>query len=289
MIQSMTAFTRHEARNDTGTATWELRSINHRYLEINLRLPENFTALDFFLREQIKMRMQRGKCDVTLRYQPAAMSANKLNINKTVISQLLNSCNEIAAEYQLPATPPSALTVLQWPGVLQTQETPQENLTDLLKNSFLQALDELVVARQREGNALQKFIEQRLQAIQSEIDKVKIFLPQIMKTHREKLLQRLHEINANVDPVRLEQELVFFAQKTDVAEEIDRLATHCQEMHRTLQQNEPVGRRLDFLLQETNREANTLASKSVTNETTMIAVELKVLIEQIREQVQNIE
>jgi uncharacterized protein (TIGR00255 family) len=289
MIHSMTAFARHEAQGEWGSLVWEIRSINHRYLEINLRLPEKISALEPVLREQIKQRLQRGKIEITLRYQLPKNIIEKICVNQTLVTQLINACAAITVQARLSPTALDPLAILQWPGILQMPDEAVDDLRQAVKDTFTQTLTELLALRAREGSALQTLIEQRLDAMEIEIGKVIAQLPRILQEHREKLVQRLADIKANVDPHRLEQELVFFAQKIDVAEEMDRLVTHLAEMRNTLKQGEAVGRRLDFLLQELNREANTLASKSVTTATTMAAVELKVLIEQIREQVQNIE
>lgn len=292
MIQSMTAFSRHETQNSWGSAVWELRSINQRYLDINLRLPESLGVLEPMLREQIKTQLQRGKIDIYLRYQAPAENTNKLSINKELVAQLFAAGTEITEKYKLSTTSFNAMSILQWPGVLQKQEISKEQsetLENALKTSFIQALNILVTARTREGAALQTFMEQRLHTMQMEIDKLKPLLPHILKNQREKLLSRLEENKITVNPERLEQEIVFFAQKIDITEEIERLETHIQEMQQAFKQGGAIGRRMDFLLQEANREANTLASKSVITETTLASVELKILIEQIREQIQNIE
>lgn len=287
MIHSMTAFARQESHGDWGSAVWELRSVNHRYLELSMRLPETLTHLEPHLREQLKARLQRGKVEIILHYQPSA-KLQKLAINQDLALQLTRAHAELA-HLTNATTPLDPFNILRWPGVLQTKETALTDLEPILLHSLQQAIDELIALRQREGEALQKLFDQRLHAMQTEIAKVKKQLPTIITAQREKLLHRFNEAAINLDPLRLEQEMVLFAQKIDVTEELDRLETHIKEVQRTLQQSDAGGRRLDFLLQELNREANTLGAKSVTPATTLTAIELKLLIEQMREQAQNIE
>jgi uncharacterized protein (TIGR00255 family) len=287
MIHSMTAFARQESHGDWGSAVWELRSVNHRYLELSLRLPETLTHLEPHLREQLKSQLQRGKIEIILHYQPSA-TLQKLAVNQDFALQLAHAHAEIAKLTNSSAAL-DPFHILRWPGVLQTTETALTQLEQILLKSFKQAVTELIALRQREGEALQKLLTQRLHGMQTEITKVKKQLPVIITAQREKLLHRFNEAKINLDPTRLEQEMVLFAQKIDVAEELDRLEAHIAEVQRTLQQNDANGRRLDFLLQELNREANTLGAKSVTPTTTLTAIELKLLIEQMREQVQNVE
>lgn len=288
MIQSMTAFARRETKGSWGSAVWEIRSVNHRYLEASLRLPDGTLSLEPLLRQTLRDHLQRGKIDITLRYQPATTQSSSLEINKDFAQQLINAHAKIANLMVL--TPPlEATDILRWPGVLQIPETDFSALEATLLDAFDAALQELVQLRQREGSALLDTLNQRLDAMPIQIAKVQHQLPIIQKEQREKIAARLAEIKQNLDASRLEQEIVLFTQKIDVAEELDRLQIHIHEMKRTLQRGGACGRRLDFLLQELNREANTLSSKSVAAETTLAAVELKVLIEQMREQVQNIE
>lgn len=288
MICSMTAFARRELQTNWGNAAWEIRSVNHRYLEIGFRLPEMFTQLEPILREQLKTRLQRGKVDISLRYQSASGTENQLAINKELANQLIQARTEIASLI----TQPTALNptdILRWPGVLQNKDLDTANIRQSLLDLFGQTLHDLIEMRKREGVALAALLEIRLEAMTQEINKTKQILPQISLAQREKIVARLNEARVNFDPARLEQELIFYAQKMDIAEEIDRLATHINEVRKTLAQGSAVGRRLDFLMQELNREANTLGAKSVAIETSQTAVELKILIEQMREQVQNIE
>lgn len=289
LIHSMTAFARHEAQGEWGGVVWELRSINHRYLEINLHLPDALASLELPLRTQIKNTLQRGKIDVYLRYQSSATGITKFTVNKGLMAQLLKIHNEISHDHELLPVPFAVKDIMQWPGILETQTTVVAGLEQAIMTTFTQALAELEVERAREGKALQAFLRERLTAVQAEISKIKACLPQILQEHRAKLLHRLEETKINVEPGRFEQEVVLFAQKLDVAEELERLEIHMGEIANVLQHGGAVGRRLDFLLQEANREANTLGAKSMTAVTTLVSVELKVLIEQMREQVQNIE
>lgn len=288
MIYSMTAFARQEVQANWGSAIWELRSVNHRYLEINARLPDALSALEPLIREKIKSKLQRGKLDITLRYKPTVAESSHIKIDAALVQQLVNVQSEITSlvEKNMPF---NMMDILRWPGVLLLPEEDMQQIQTDLLIFFEQALNEFITVRQREGEALEKLLQQRLSAMLNEIGKVEKYLPTILKTQRDKLTHRFHEAKLTVDMMRFEQEMVLFAQKIDVTEEIDRLNTHLKEVTRTLQQGGAVGRRLDFLLQELNREANTLGSKAVISETTMAAVELKVLIEQIREQVQNLE
>ncbi len=290
MIHSMTAFARQEAQGEWGGATWEIRSINHRYLDIYLRLPENFARLEPALRELLRAKLQRGKIEVTLRYQAQTATQQQISVNQELALQLIKAAQDtsiLAAKAAEAIFNP--MDVLRWPGVVQSSETNINSLEPTLLESFKKTLDELIQARNREGKSIQEFLQQRLADMQIQITQVKARLPSILAEQREKILTRFEEAKLSLEPTRLEQEMVLFAQKIDIAEELNRLETHMGELNRSSQQAGASGRRLDFLLQELNREANTLGSKSVSIETTMAAVELKVLIDQMREQTQNIE
>ncbi len=289
MIHSMTAFARQEESTAQGNITWEISSINHRYLDVYLRLPENFAKLEPSLREVLRSKLARGKIEITLRYQPQSSAQTQISVNQELALQLINAfkiTSELAKKAETSFNP---IDILNWPGVVQIPEINFENLESVLLATFNKTLEELLQARSREGDAIQEFLQQKLIDMQVQIAKVKTRLPAILSEQREKILARFAEVNLALDPTRLEQEMVLLAQKIDVSEELNRHETHLLEMKRTIQQNGPSGRRLDFLLQELNREANTLGSKSVSMETTLVAVELKVLIDQMREQVQNIE
>ncbi|MCL4316423.1 MAG: YicC family protein [Gammaproteobacteria bacterium] len=289
MISSMTAFARQQQQTEWGSLCWELRSVNHRFLEFSPRLPEELRALEPELRERAGAAIKRGKLDCTLRLQTdSAKAAQKLHINADAVQELARACNEVAGMMGASASP-GALDVLRWPGVVQASEIAQERLGTQALALFDAALKELVSTRQREGARLAAFLEQRRRDMQQVIAQVCEQLPRIQTEQRVKLTQRLLELKAGFDPARIEQEMLMLLQKMDVEEEIARLQAHLDEMERVMSEKGPGGRRLDFLMQELGREANTLGSKSVDLATTRASIELKVLIEQAREQIQNIE
>lgn len=287
MIYSMTAFARQEIKQDWGTAVWEIRSVNQRYLETYFRLPENFRGLENNLREKLRTRLTRGKIECSLRIE-SVQQIGQLQLNQALAQQVLQSLqwlkSENANEGEINLT-----DVLRYPGVV---EAPQQDLDrislDLLRG-FDALLDEFIAMRGREGEKLQDIIGQRLTAIEAEAAKVRAQMPQILQWQRERLLQRFEEVQVQLEPQRLEQEMILLAQRVDVAEELDRLQMHVKETQRILNKGGAVGRKLDFMMQELNRESNTLASKSINADVTASAVELKVLIEQMREQIQNLE
>ena len=288
MIRSMTAFARQESQGEWGALQLELRSVNHRYLEISPRLPEDLRSLEPKFRERIGQHLARGKVECNLRYQAPQSSEQELPLNLDLVRQLAHASREIDAIIYNPA-PINSLEILRWPGVVEALQIDQPQLQAAVLAVLDKALDELNSSREREGASLKALIEQRCDSAEAVVQAVQQRLPAIIDGQRQRLLERLHEIRQHLDPDRLEQEMAMLAQKIDVAEELDRLATHLAEVRRVLNADEPVGRRLDFLMQELNREANTLGSKSIDSETTRASVELKVLIEQMREQVQNIE
>ncbi len=288
MICSMTAFSRKEQHQEGYSLAWEIRSVNHRYLEPGFKLPDTFNFLEPQLRDQLKRHVARGKFDCLLKYQPATHSEAGLSLDREMLGELLRIDTVLRVETQNLGTI-NPLELMQWPGMLRQAETDKQMVGAAACALFEAALQELVNTRQREGAELLGFIDQRLDGIDLQLDKLRGRLPEILAMQRQRLVTKLEEIGAELDRDRLEQELVYIAQKADVNEELDRLATHVGEVRRTLDQGKSCGRRLDFLMQELNREANTLSSKSLTSDTTLVAVELKVLIEQMREQVQNIE
>ena len=288
MSHSMTAFARQELVKDWGTLTLELRSVNHRYLDVSLRMPEDFRSLETKIREKISSTLARGKVEVGLRFSRTETTDGELTLDKELVQQVSNASREIDHLLYNPSSV-SALDILRWPGVIKTPELDSAELTIALFELLDVTLDDLVNCRAREGVKLAKLIAQRCQSISEVINDVKKRLPEIMQIWREKLVKRIQDASVEVDENRLEQELVIIAQKTDVDEELDRLVTHVTEVERVLKDKKPIGRRLDFLMQELNREANTLGSKSIDTETTRASVDLKVLIEQMREQIQNIE
>ena len=288
MARSMTAFARQEAVKDWGSMTLELRSVNHRYLDVSLRMPEDFRNLESKIREKISDKLARGKVEVSLRFSRTETSGGEIIIDKELVQQIANAGREIDHILYNPQAV-SSLEVLRWPGVIKTPELDSSELSSALFELLDVTLDDLMEGRAREGDKLAELIQQRCQSISDVIVEVKKRLPEIMQIWREKLLKRMQDASVEVDENRVEQELVILAQKTDVDEELDRLVTHVAEVERVLKDQKPIGRRLDFLMQELNREANTLGSKSIDTETTKASVDLKVFIEQMREQIQNLE
>jgi len=288
MIRSMTAFARQEADTEAGTLSWEIRSLNHRYLELGVRLPEELRSMEAAVRERAGKRLGRGKVECTCRYRPQVTGAVPVDLDQDNLGRLLAACEAVSA--RLPESVPlSPIELLRWPGVVREDMLDTGPLVKTSLALFEQTLDELVAAREREGAQIRELLLQRCSAMDELVVKARALLPEIRAALRAKLEARLAELDTPAEPGRLEQELVLQIQKIDVDEELDRLRSHIGEMRRVLDREEPVGRRLDFLMQELNREANTLGSKSVAVDTTGISVELKVLIEQMREQVQNVE
>ena len=287
MISSMTAFARQHHTYPWGSLTWEVRSVNHRYLEPSLRLPENLRELEGPGREQIRGQLQRGKVDATLTLHTQS-SDQSLSINESQLQQLLSVAHKIEERLNNPARM-SAMEVLAWPGVLDEADLDMEQVKQAALTLLQQSLVALKQTRQREGEQMQNFMQQRLQQMSEHVALIEQRMPKVGQLQRERLQTKLDELKAEPDPERFEQELVYWAQKTDTAEELSRLGVHIQEVQRILNKGGTVGRRLDFLMQELNRETNTIAAKSIDAEVTQTAVEMKVLIEQMREQVQNIE
>ncbi len=288
MPRSMTGFARQEAQYPWGTLTWEVRSVNHRYLEPSFRLPEFLRELEPALREQLRNTLSRGKVEASFSYQLGGDSQQQLALNQPLLQQLTRALDQISAKLSPPA-PVNPMELLRWPGMIADADVDRETLLEAALQLFQKSLTTLVEHRSREGEELQQLIEQRLQGIEIQVTQVRAILPGILDHQRLRLLDKLEALKGELDQDRLEQEMVYLAQKTDVDEELDRLTTHVIEVRRTLKQPGAVGRRLDFLMQELNREANTLSSKSIVTDTTQAAIELKVLIEQMREQIQNIE
>jgi len=287
MIHSMTAFARAEQASANGTLSWELRSVNHRYLEPHLRLPEAFRDLEGAVREALRNGLSRGKVECTLRFSDDN-AGKALQVDLERAAQLVTAAESVASLIKQPAAL-NPLEVLGWPGVLVADAADPQALNKTALTLFTEALDELKKGRLREGSELAKLLNERLDSIASEVVALRELVPQMLAAQRQKILDRCAEMQADLDPQRLEQELVMLAQKSDVAEELDRLVTHVSEVRRVLKTGGQAGRRLDFLMQELNREANTLGSKAFDTRSTQAAVNLKVLIEQMREQVQNIE
>lgn len=288
MLKSMTAFARQEQSTPSGTLTWEIRSVNHRYLEPNFRIPEQFREAESQLRELLRKKLARGKLDCNLKWQASDQADDGISLNAEALSQLSAALDQISQNVPKSAAP-SALDILQWPGVVDHKEEDRADQIKQCVQAFSKALDTLIENRIREGQQLEPLFDDRLNKIDDIVKQVRVLLPQILEQQRQNLNKRFEELSVDLDPQRLEQEMVVLAQKSDVDEELDRLDAHVKEVRKVLAKKEPVGRRLDFLMQELNREANTLSSKSIVTDTTKAAVELKVLIEQMREQVQNVE
>ena len=287
MPRSMTAFARHTIDYPWGAISCELRSVNSRYLETHFRMPDTVRASEMALRELARQKLTRGKLDISL-----SLAYNQgeggISADLQVAQQYLKLAEQLAANMANPA-PLSALDILRWPGVIKEQQVEAEQLLAAVKETFAATVEQLIEARQREGDKLAELIEQRLVAIGEQLQLVRSELPSILDQQRQRLRSKLAEFAAELDQQRLEQEMVIIANRADVDEELDRLDTHIAEIRRALADKKPSGRRLDFLMQELNREANTLGSKSLASLTTQVSVELKVLIEQMREQIQNIE
>ncbi|MGM0701921.1 MAG: YicC/YloC family endoribonuclease [Pseudomonadota bacterium] len=286
-VHSMTAFARLSREASWGSLQLELRSVNQRYLEPHFRLPETLRDLEPGFREALRSRLARGKVECTLRFE-AESADDTLTVNSERLAALAAALGEVRTA--LPqAAMPDALALLDHPGVLESRGTDLDTVKAEATALFDAALAELLAARAREGEKLATLIHSRLAGVREQVAEVRRLMPQILERQRTQLLERLETVKAELDPQRLEAELTLLAQKADVDEELDRLVAHVSEVERQLGQPGPKGRRLDFLMQELNREANTLSSKSVVADTTRCAVELKVLIEQMREQIQNIE
>lgn len=289
MIYSMTAFARAQRQSDSGSLTCEIRSINHRYLEISIYLPDILRSLEMPLRELIRKLVKRGKIECGIRYQAASTADNAFFTINTPLAQQICKATEKVAAFLPTAASVSPADVLRFPGVIETKEADVGALQTELQSLVKTTMQELIAARAREGEELKQLFLERMDLLQQELVKVRARLPQVLTDARERLMKRFNDVKLELDPLRLEQEMVIFAQRIDIAEEVDRTETHITEVRRVLQEGGMVGRRLDFLLQELNREANTLGSKSTDSVLTHAAVEMKVLIEQVREQVQNVE
>lgn len=287
MIYSMTAFACLEVKKDWGDAVWEIRSVNQRYLENFFRLPEQFRGLENTLREKLRQSLTRGKIECSLRIETKKQTNAELNLNKELANQVIQSLQWIkaqAGEGEINLT-----DVLRYPGVVEAQEQDLDAISQDLLTAFDDLLTDFIAMRGREGEKLNDIIQQRLDSIAVETDKVRSQMPAVLQWQRERLLQRFEDAQVNLDPQRVEQEMILLAQRVDVAEELDRLQMHVKETTNILKKGGAVGRKLDFMMQELNRESNTLASKSINADITASAVELKVLIEQMREQIQNLE
>tara|TARA_R110002096_G_scaffold32768_9_gene95123 strand:- start:2215 stop:3066 length:852 start_codon:yes stop_codon:yes gene_type:complete len=283
----MTAFSRYALEAETGRYTWEIRSVNHRYAEVFIRMPEEFRALESDLRARLVQRVNRGKIDCNLRIEQNAGGGDLVvnDANARAVVEALRELGRISGN----DNPPDPLELLRWPGILETRTRDAEQMSRDICTAFDEALTVLIDTREREGGKLKGMVAARCDGIEEQIANLRSRIPEIIALMHERYTQRLKEYVQDLDKVRVEQECALLLQKLDVAEELDRLEAHLQEVRRVLAKGSPAGRRLDFLMQELNREANTIGSKSAHIDSSSASVELKVLIEQMREQIQNIE
>ncbi len=284
----MTAFARTQNNIEQGELVCELRSVNSRFLELHFKLPETFRANEIHYRAMLQKRLTRGKVECHVRFNPIVQKTGDVTIDEGHAKSLLAACQQINNLLHQPSEI-NPVEILQWPGVIKESTLDMQAIFKTCEDSLQSAIDDLIANREREGKRMQDLILHRCHAIQKIVDQTRKNMPEIQSRYQKKLRDRLDEINIDVNNDRLEQELVHLAQKMDVDEELDRLDSHLKEINEVLQRDEAIGRRLDFLMQELNREANTLGSKSFDAASTKASVELKVLIEQMREQIQNIE
>lgn len=288
MIRSMTGFARRERQGAWGTLACELRTVNHRYLEISLRLPDELKALDNEIRQSIGAALRRGKVDANIYLKSAAGTQRALQLDLTLLDEVIARVREVGARVDASA-PISPLDLLRWPGVVREAENDAAPVIAAALELIRESLGELNDTRQREGQRIRELLLARCAAMRAQAQAVKARLPEVSQRVRDRITERIAQLGITPDSERLEQELVMYAHKMDIDEELDRLSGHLDEVQAALDSSEPSGRRLDFLMQELNRETNTLSSKSQDAETTKAAVDMKVFIEQMREQVQNVE
>jgi len=288
MTRSMTAFARAEQSLEVGELVWEVRSVNHRYLELHFKIPENFRSHEMRFRELLQKRLNRGKVECSLRFNTREQQSENINVNVAQAKALMRACQDVNNLLHQPSEV-NPIEVLQWPGVVQESKLDMKLIHTASEEVLSRALDDLLANREREGARMRELILQRCNVIQDIVNLARENMPEIQERYQKKLRDRLDALKIEVNSDRLEQELVHLAQKMDVDEELDRLDSHLKEINDILGRDEAVGRRLDFLMQELNREANTLGSKAADIASTNSSVELKVLIEQMREQIQNIE
>lgn len=292
MTNSMTAFARQEISTKEVDLCWEIRSVNHRYLDFSLKIPEDYREIERLLIPLIKNKISRGKVDCQLKVSQRASPLLNQVIDKDLVHSLVASLSDIK-DILPDIRQPDALEILKWPGVLKEKTSGDEGEVSQINNLVVKAFDEgissLVEMRKAEGGKLAEFILGQLHQVEASVVALTNMVPIINQQLRQKVTKRIEEIGAQPDQGRLEQEIVFLLQKADIQEELDRLTSHIEEIRSTFGSEKPIGRRLDFLMQELNREANTIASKSVNSESSLHSVEIKVLIEQMREQIQNLE
>jgi uncharacterized protein (TIGR00255 family) len=288
MIRSMTGYARVERQNPQGRVSWEMRSVNHRYLDLGFKLPEEFRTLENELRPRIAAEVSRGKVEVSLRYVRDALGAAAMALDIDRLAELRAALDRVA-ETLGPVAVPDPVRVLAFPGVVRQEQADFSPLLDLAREGFDALLADFSATRQREGESLRQFLADRCDQLLQQVEQVRLRYPQVRDQWRERLQSRCAELGVELEPARLAQEVALAATRLDVEEELSRLGAHVAEIRKILSRREAVGRRLDFLMQELNREANTLSSKSQDAEMTRCGVDMKVLIEQMREQVQNIE
>jgi len=288
MLHSMTGFARQSVDTELGTLTWELRAVNHRYLDLQFKLPDELRPQEQAFRQQVGERLKRGKIECAFRFRRVLNTSNEMQLDDELVRLLSSRLKSIASKLD-NADEVNPIDILRWPGVIQQSEIEVEPLCKAAIELLGAALDGMTAMRASEGERIASMLESRCADIEILAQSVRARMPQVLEASRKKQRERIDRLDVDANPERLELELALIAQKIDVDEELDRLSSHVVEIRATLSKDEPVGRRLDFLMQELNREANTLGSKSADTETTRAAVELKVLIEQMREQVQNVE
>ncbi len=289
MLRSMTAFAHQEHSSKWGTIIWELRSVNHRYLEANIRLPDTMRSLESLVRERILASLSRGKVECILKLRATGVTITAITLNHALVENLLKIAREVEHRIGQGSSGLKLGEILRWPGVVDEVEPDLNEIKIVVLDCLDIALEELIANREREGQRIKELLQQRCNFIRDQVQIARNRCPEVKARWYEKLLSRLAEIPIDADAGRLEQELVIISHRLDMDEELDRLDTHLEEIQVVFGRAEPVGRRLDFLMQELNREANTLSSKSTDTDTTRAAIEIKVLIEQMREQIQNVE
>jgi uncharacterized protein (TIGR00255 family) len=284
----MTGFARQSVETELGALTWELRAVNHRYLDVQFKLPDELRPSEQAFRQQVGERLKRGKLECAFRFRRVLDASTEMQLNDDLVKLLSTRLESIATELH-DADEVNPIDILRWPGVIQQSENEAEPLIKAAGELLGAAIDAMSSMRASEGKRIASMIESRCVDIEVLAKTVRVRMPEVLAASRNKQRERIDRLDVDADPARLEVELALIAQKIDIDEELDRLDSHIVEIREALTNDEPVGRRLDFLMQELNREANTLGSKSADTETTRAAVELKVLIEQMREQIQNVE
>lgn len=288
MIKSMTAFARKGRQADWGHLVWEIRTVNSRYLDVIVRMPEELRDLEMKVREIARKKLTRGKVECFCRFKAGSAITHEFSINESLVTQLKGAMGSLEGKFNLRDTL-SPFEIMRWPGVLQEADADLSQVQQATINLCEQAFDELIKVRSQEGSEIQHFLENCLQDMETETEKVAGVVEDVIKAQKKRLLDKINDLNFALDEQRLEHEMIYWAQKLDVNEELQRLDAHIKEVRTIINKGGVVGRRLEFLMQELNREANTLGSKSADLATTQVSVELKVSIEQMREQVQNIE